>query len=226
MNLMPRISFLLICLSIVLFAGCGRHFQFFGGPSIQGSGNITSTNRVVGAFTKIELRSSGVINAVVGEEQKVTLTIDDNLHEIIDTRVEGSTLVIEPTSSYSSKNKLSLDIVSPSIDGAAIKGSGKFVISGVESESFNAAISGSGTIDVNGVAATSIGQISGSGTIDFLELETDSTKASVSGSGNFLINAKESIDIKISGSGNIKYKGSPKVSQSISGSGKVIQLME
>src|SRR5512141_2038627 len=65
------------------------------GGSIRGSGNVVSETRQPGNFSAIEINYP--VELTVKQGQAVTLTIqgEDNLLPQLDTRVSGSTLIIE-----------------------------------------------------------------------------------------------------------------------------------
>jgi len=90
-------------------------------------------------------------------------------------------------------------------------------------QNFKSVISGSGNISAIGVG-TAISQdisISGSVSLNALNLPVQNSEVSISGSGDCKIYATETLNASISGSGNVIYKGNPVVTSSISGSGTV-----
>jgi Putative auto-transporter adhesin, head GIN domain len=76
---------LLLCLSLVSCTLAQR--------GVKGSGTVTTENRPVSDFSKLEL--SGVFNVVIaqGSENKVSVETDDNLQELVTIENNGSTLI-------------------------------------------------------------------------------------------------------------------------------------
>ena len=84
-------------------------------------------------------------------------------------------------------------------------------------------ISGSGEIYLTGtdtVETQSI-EISGSGSVEAINLPVRKSTIDMSGSGDSKVYVLETLDVEISGSGEVIYKGNPIISQQVSGSGGI-----
>ena len=80
-------------------------------------------------------------------------------------------------------------------------------------------------VNVNGGAVnTEALKISGSGTINLLNLSAKYVSAETSGSGKTTVRVSDNLDVRISGSGDVYYAGNPSVHTVISGSGRVSRL--
>ena len=66
--------------------------------------------------------------------------------------------------------------------------------------------------------------ISGSSSINALELKSKSVDANISGVGELSVDVIEKLDTNISGAGEVKYTGTPRINQRISGSGSISQI--
>ena len=73
----------------VLLSSC-----WFLGPSVRGNGNVTEEVRQVGYFDEIDVSRGMNVYISQGTPQKVVVVADNNLHEVIETRVEGHALKI------------------------------------------------------------------------------------------------------------------------------------
>ncbi len=206
------------CFVVVGFAGCNLAFV------VQGSGVPSTEDRDIEDFDQIELSGSGTATVICGAEPALTLTIDDNLMDLISTNVSGSTLELSSQQNYSTTTGLTFDISTKTLNSLTISGSGKFDIQDCQSDSLDLRINGSGKVVVSGSAPNVNVNISGSGKIDLSQLAAKTADIKIAGSGNVTVNASEHIDVSISGSGKIQYIGNPKIDKRIAGSGKVRQI--
>lgn len=158
------------------------------------------------AFKSVELRGTGHVIFRHGDTQRVTLVKGDNsITQIHPDRRDSDKLVIDACrNDCPSDYDLVVEIVTPSISGVAIDGSGKIETQGEfpGTDRLDAAINGSGTIDLRGIAA-------------------DRSDTAISGSGEIRVKTNRTLNAAISGSGTILYWGSPAVSSAISGSGTI-----
>jgi hypothetical protein len=190
---------------------------------IKGSGVSVTEQRTVNKFDRISLRGSGDLSVTIGEAASVSVSGDDNVVSIIKTEVSDGQLVIEPAKSYSSKSRLKVEVVVPSLTALSIAGSGDAVVTGLnESETVDLSITGSGDLKANGSVGELKARVAGSGALELRELKARTASVSVSGSGDVRVFASETLSVSVAGSGDVRYYGEPKnVQRSISGSGSV-----
>ena len=209
-----RYQFATIAVLMLFMTGC-----FIGKP---GSGISKTETREVEDFHQVALRGSGEVNVKVGGPKSVTVTLDDNLIEMVTTEVKDGKLTIAVEGSYSSRIGLKVEIVVPELNGFFCSGSGDAIIQDVQSPSFEASVSGSGSIEASGKTDSVDVRIAGSGDVNLKQLETSDSKVSISGSGSVSVNSRKTVSVDISGSGDVDiYGDSPIVTKSISGSGDV-----
>jgi hypothetical protein len=168
---------------------------------------------------------------------------DDNLLEMVETHVDGQTLVISARrgSAYRSRRGLSVTIHFKEISSLILSGSGDVVADRITTRRFDTSISGSsdvkigtltadivavsisgsGDFSASGTAQTQGFNVSGSGDIDARRLKGETVAIRIAGSGDALVNASGNLDVAIAGSGDVVYSGSPTIRKSIAGSGSV-----
>lgn len=220
-----------------------------GWENIQGSGNLKQETREVGNFSGIESRGSMNVVISYGSSSQITVEADDNLLELIETKVEGKNLVVKTRDKigFSTKNKITVNVQMKTIDKLAVSGSGsvigngnfdggntKMSVSGSGNiklgfssfDKLEFSISGSGNIKLtDGKLGSVDAGISGSGQLDAADIPCNNVVAHISGSGGMKITANNSIEAIISGSGSIHYKGSAtNVVAKTSGSGRVVRM--
>jgi hypothetical protein len=197
------------------------------------------------------VRSEGSINVVVrqGAKEGVTVTADDNLLPLIETRVVaeghgGHALVIDTRrgTSFSTHNNVTVTVDAVQLHAVSLSGSGDLRIESfktpalavdmsgsgdahlgqIDTQDLAVSVSGSGDVDGAGHAARLKIDIAGSGDVKLPLLQADDVKVGIAGSGDADVVANHEIDISIAGSGDVVYHGSGTlVSSSVVGSGDV-----
>ena len=190
----------------VLIAACSAGAQPSGGESAEQGSNQTQRNFQVGAFERVSLEGSHDVVVTVGGAPSVRAEGDAAAIERLDIRVENGQLKIATQRGNWSwrrqRGRVTVFVTAPSLNGAAIGGSGDMRIDRVESPRFAASIAGSGNLDI-------------------AALRTQRADLSIAGSGDVAIQASESVDASILGSGDINVRGSARCSVSKMGSGDV-----
>ena len=206
-----------LILLILLIVGCSSIKN-----NIQGSGNIISESRELNNFTSIILLGSIDVNIKTSESNNCVVVADDNLIPYIKTEVVNNKLNISLNESYSSEEKLVVNINTPNYDEVSLSGSGNINILDFKNNNLSLNISGSGNITGNGEVETLVVKINGSGNLMSKEIKSKSATITINGSGDGEVFASDSISAKINGSGNIKYFGNPEnVDSIINGSGDI-----
>lgn len=215
-----------------------------GGVTVHGSGKPVDSARKVGAFSVLRLDSSVDVHAHAGTAPAVTVHADDNIAPLIETVVEGDTLVVrlKKGSSFSTSRKMVVDVTFTTLTGvhqhgsgdlhvdrlsapkfeASIAGSGDLHIDSAQVGTFALSIAGSGDVVIAGTADEARFGIDGSGDVDARNFAAKKVAVRIAGSGDARVNATESIDASVAGSGDITYSGHPReVSRSVAGSGSI-----
>ena len=215
---------------------------------VRGSGETAIEQRSESGFDAVALRGIGTLYIEQGDEESVEIEAEDNLLPYLETRVEGTKLII------GTKSRVSLRPTRPviirvtmnhldrleisgsgdadgnglSVDDLAIvvSGSGNVELSELDARSLRVRISGSGTVSVSGAAEAQNLTISGSGDYRSNDLATAEASVRITGSGSADISASDSLEATISGSGSVRYWGSPTVESTVTGSGSIRQAGE
>jgi hypothetical protein len=167
-----------------------------------GDGQKTTQAREVGEFTAVRLVGSLDVKVKVGAPRAVAVTIDQNLQPLVETRLDGDTLVIG-TKNVSYRGEGRVEVSVPALRAFTIEGSGDVDIEGGQGD-FRAVLEGSG-----GLAWTGAG-----GKLD----------VSIEGSGDVkLAGSAQAVRIRIEGSGDVKARGltAKDADVEVSGSGDV-----
>ena len=229
----------IMALAAACSAGAGQGEE----QSESRSGEQGQRSFEVGAFQRVSLEGSHDVIVTVGAAPSVRAEGDAEALERLDIRVEDGTLKIGTErgnwSFRRNRGNVTVHVTAPSLDAAAIGGSGDMRIDRVEAQRFAASIGGSGNMDIAAIRARSanfsvagsgniraIGSaedadlsIAGSGNLSLDGLQTRRADVSVVGSGDVEIQASESVDGSILGSGDIVVRGNARCSVSKLGSG-------
>ena len=215
------------------------------GHYVNGSGDLITESRDVSDFTEIEVSGPFDVLVTCGEDQTVTITIDDNLMDLITTKVRRGVLEIKCEESFSAHRRSIIEISLPELEALALHGSGDVRVQAAKGDELEFDLHGSGTIEVVDINAelllvTIAGsgefvaegkadevevRVSGSGDIDLRELIADDASVRISGSGDVEVYAVESFSGRVTGSGDIRIHGNPKrFTEKVSGSGDIRRM--
>lgn len=237
---MNRKSPLFLLLIILMLAGCAQVL-------ITGSGNIVSQEEDLRGFDRVSVQQSFDVDISQGEDFKVVVSVDDNVVQYLDVRVDGSTLKIhlEPGRSFSLIDAtLQAEVVMPELLAVDLSGASSADITGFASSSdFEVDLSGSsnlrgdieagdtvvdlsGSSDLNlsGSGGDLIVDSSGSSFVDLSEYPVENADLNLSGSSSVTVNVSGTLDVSTSGSSDVYYLGNPTIGEiSSSGSSTVQQ---
>ena len=87
-----NISVVIVFILALFFSSC-----VFIGPTIKGNGKVVDEQRTVDKFDKIKVSRAMNVYISQGDEQKVVVKADENILEVISTKVENGVLKITTT---------------------------------------------------------------------------------------------------------------------------------
>ncbi|RMA64172.1 head GIN domain-containing protein [Ulvibacter antarcticus] len=214
------------------------------GKFITGSGNVTTETTSTSDYDKINVVGSMDVHLESGSEGSISVTTDDNLHEIVEISSDGNTLIIKIINNVSFNSKKGIHVTVPFKEISAVSlvgsgdvsskdtiksnmfessltGSGDIVLS-IDSSNVNAKVTGSGDMTLSGTADILEVKVTGSGDFEGKSLKSSNTQAYVSGSGDISVDASSSLKARVNGSGTIKYSGNPTTNdKKVRGSGDI-----
>jgi hypothetical protein len=202
-----------------------RWFSGWGNShGVRGSGVATTVDRKVDGFDKIELSLGADLDITIGPEFKVSLTCDDNLVDLITTRVRGHTLEIDSKGSFSTREDTKLSITLPKLTELSVGGSGNVILNKLSGDQFTLDISGSAEVTCDGSVRDLRVIVDGSGDAEFVGLAAERIEIELSGSGELaLAGTSKEMSVEIPGSGYVDARElkCQDVTADISGSGNV-----
>ncbi|MGL5863381.1 MAG: head GIN domain-containing protein [Phycicoccus sp.] len=189
---------------------------------VVGSGRTASDSRTVAGFTTV--RAEGAVDLVVttGPLAPAEVEADANILDLVSTTVEGDTLVVTTTKSYSTRNPVTVTAQVPELTGGTTSGSGDLRLTVSDPATVDVATSGSGDVVVDGTAGSAVLTTEGSGNVDASRLDADQVTAETEGSGDIEVGSPPTLDATSAGSGDIVYAQRPAtLTENASGSGEI-----
>jgi len=214
---------------------------------IRGNGNVVTEEHKVGAFTELFL--DGVCNIYLdqGDEEKVVIEADENLHEYIYVDYSGDRLEIDMKSRINirSLKKLNIYITVNNLERLRIMGVGnvktegtlkldklKTKITGVgnvklelEANSLDAELNAVGNITLKGEINEAEISNSGVGKLDASDMRLNKLDLNVSGVGKTEVYVEKEVAVRSTGVGNVHVRGDAVITELHStGVGKVKKM--
>lgn len=229
---MKKVTLLLIVVLAVMSTSC-----IVGGwnNGISGNGNVEEETRDISGFTGV-LVSSGIdVFLSEGENFEVRVVADENLMDVIETRLNGRTLDVgtENMSIRNAKSK-KVYVTLPELSALKISSAGdckgqtifhcdklELGVSSagdlslkVEANRIDLNISSSGDAKLAGKADVFNASLSSAGDLHAFDLVAGKVKVDVSSAGDARVHATDEISMSASSAGNIHYQGDAKVIRS------------
>ncbi|MGC1633500.1 MAG: head GIN domain-containing protein [Gelidibacter sp.] len=212
---------------------------------VKGNGNVLTKERTIDrSFDQIQVSRGLDVYLTQSETESLTVQADENLHDIIITKIEGNVLKIyaDKNIRYAATQKVMVNFKNISkisaSSGSDVYGTGMISADNLELESASGGdielevhvnsldgIASSGSdIKIKGIAKQLYAKASSGSDIDATHLTTLTTNASSSSGADIVVNVSKELTAKAESGGDIKYLGNPeKVNTSGSVSGSVKQ---
>lgn len=209
----------------LIFSSC-----WFLGPSVKGNGHVTEEVRQLAVFDQIKVSRGMNVYITQGTPAKVIVIADNNLHEIIETKVEGGVLLVSVNENirWAKEKKVMVTVEKLSATGVS-SGSNVWSQNQISSENLELkASSGANlTMDVNasylkadcssganirlsGLSKETDLEASSGANLKGEELKAENCKMRASSGGNVSSTVNGRLEAQASSGGNIVYFGEPK----------------
>jgi len=208
----------------LLFSSC-----WFMWPSIKGNGNVTEETRQVKEFDQIEVSRGMNVYITQGTPAKVVVIADNNLHEAIETEVDGGVLkvYIKDNIRWAKEKKVMVTVEKlsrvESSSGSNVysqnqfmaenlelsAGSGANLTMEVNTRYLKADCSAGANIHLSGLAKEAELEGSSGANLKGQDLKTGNCKMRASSGANVYATVSERLEAKASSGGNVNYYGEP-----------------
>jgi len=208
----------------ILLSSC-----WFLGPSVKGNGNVTEEVRQVDEFDQINVSRGMNVYVTQGSPAKVVVIADNNLHEVIETRVEGGVLKVYVNENIRWAKEKKVMVTVEKLTGVQTSSgsnawsqnqimsenlelkasSGANLTMDVNAKYLKADCSSGANIKLSGLAKNADLETSSGANLKGEELKADDCKMRASSGGNVSSTVHGRLEAKASSGGNIVYYGEP-----------------
>jgi hypothetical protein len=198
--------------------------------TVHGNNNVVTKERSAEHFTGIRVSSGIDVYLTQGNNEKISVEADENLHEYILTEVRGGVLNVYTDANIRDAERKRVHVTMKEINSIKTSSAGdvygetpvktdRLELSAssagnikleVFAEEINADISSSGDLTITGEAEKLDADLSSAGDLNAYDLKVKEADVSVSSAGDADINVSEKIIARASSAGDINYKGDPK----------------
>jgi hypothetical protein len=236
-KLLKKMSLTLVALTMVFSSTVNA--QFWG---TKGNGIVKKQDREIGSFSAISSSSGIDVYLRQGDKESVTVEADENLLDLIVTRIKGDKLVIKTEDPIRRAKKLNVYVTFVNVNEISVSSGSdlesshplKFedldisVSSGADAElelkaiNLTCSVSSGADANLSGTANSFYGKASSGSDLRAADLKAKICKAKASSGGDVSVYAIESIEASASSGGDVNYYGEPaKVNVSSSSGGDV-----
>jgi len=214
----------IIAVLCILLSSC-----MFMGPSVKGNGKVKEETRQVGEFDQVKVSRGMNVYITQGSPAKVVVIADSNLHELIETKVEGGVLKITTKENIRWAEEKKVMVTVEKLTGVdANSGGNVWSQSQIKSENLkleansganitldvdagllNADCSSGANVKLSGQAKEADLGASSGANLKGEKLIANECKMSASSGGNVSSTVTEKLDAHASSGGNIAYYGEP-----------------
>lgn len=228
-------------LKIFLLLGMAGFFTscLFMGPSVKGNGDVVEEVRHPGSFSGIKVTSGMNVYLIQGDDTRVVVVADKNLHEVIETVVVDGTLEIRALANiWNASSKKVMVYFNKVREIEATAGSNIFsgsrLVLGqldlrasagsnfqmeLEAELINVSVSSGANILLEGQSKQITARTSSGGNLKAEDFRADISDIKASSGANAWITAMKEITAHASSGGNIFYYGTPETTNTTASSG-------
>jgi hypothetical protein len=215
-------NFGLFAIGLMVFLGLSACAE----RRVVGSGVMATEARDVQGFREVSLSGVGALTIEHGDRESLIIEAEDNILEIIETKVVNERLTIgfdRPATVVPTKSiRYRLTVIN--LDAIDLSGAGSIVAHGINTDRLEVTVSGAGSLTVAGEADHQDVLLSGVGSYNAEGLITNTASIEVSGAGTAKVQVNEHLEVNVSGAGSVHYLGDPTVESSVTGLGSVKRI--
>lgn len=212
---------------------------------VDGNGERVDERRELSSFDRVRSDADLELRITQADTPSVVISIDENLQELVKTRVSEGVLYIDTredigevvsgphvliqvpellAAKLAGSGRIATELDQPELPfDLFLTGSGVMAFSG-RTAVVGAYLSGSGDMKLAGETSDFDAELSGSGSIRAKGLLAESGSLDLDGSGDISASISESVTVSLSGSGSIDLYGDPSIdAYDHSGSGDINQ---
>ncbi len=202
-----------------LLASC---FVNLGGE-LRSSGIVKTESREVSSFSAISSKSIGKISVQQTDKESLTISADDNILPLIESRITDNILylTIKKDVSFIPIKPIEFVVEVKSLESLIIDGVSSIEVKGIKGKQLLIFFDGVGSMTIAGDVDVLNLDLAGVGSFQGEGLQVKQATVHHSGVGSAVVKVSEVLDVTVSGVGSVEYIGSPQVQKSVQGLGSV-----
>jgi hypothetical protein len=198
--------------------------------SVRGNHNVVKKERRIQSFTGVKVSSGIDVYLSQGNDEKVAVEADENLHEYIITEVRNGVLNVYSEVSIRDAERKRVYVTMKEVNSVRTTSAGDVIgqtpvkterleLSAssagnidleVNADEITVDISSSGDVSLKGATRMLDADLSSAGDLNANDLEAREAEISVSSAGDAEVNVIDKITARASSAGDITYSGNPK----------------
>ena len=198
--------------------------------AVKGSGVVVNKTYNYKNFEKVFIKDfDGKVAIENGKAFAITITIDDNLENLLEVTEKDGILKITLKSNLNNKRyientNIDVKITLPNLTEIKQEGNNNTIISGIIADKFLIECNGNGNLDCNGSSKNMYIISNGNGNVDTKKLISNKVSITKTGNGTVYINTKNTFIVNGTGNGDVVNIGGGKASEEskIKGNGEII----
>lgn len=208
----------------LLMSSCTMSF------GVKGNGNVKTVQRdMSGTYDEIEVSKGLDVYLTQSDTESISVQADENLHDIIITKIEGNVLKIYADSniSFSESRKVMVsfktitrisaasgsDVYSTNtiqVDELSLEtNSGSDMKLDVNAQSVTCSSSSGSDLKLSGSAVSLIAEASSGSDINAKELSSETSRVTAESGADITVNSSKELYAKTASGGDIRYAGNP-----------------
>jgi hypothetical protein len=195
-------------------AGCGS-------SRVTGEGPVQSETRNADPFTRIEVSGGISVTVRIGPTQALEVSAQENILPVIATDVEGDTLRIRSTESYSTSEGVEVAVATPALVGISMSGGSRGRIEGLDAERLDIGLSGGAGLTATGTATSVALNMTGGSRASLENLTASTITLDLSGGTTATVQASDRVSGSASGGSRVSVLGDAQLNVEVSGGGEV-----
>jgi hypothetical protein len=195
-------------------AGCGS-------SSVTGKGPVQTETRKADAFTRIEVSGGIGVTVRIDPTNALEVSAQENILPIIATDVEGDTLRIRSTESYSTSEGVEVAVATPALVGIWMSGGSQGRIEGLDAERLDIELSGGAGVTATGTATSVALNMTGGSRASLENLTATTITLDLSGGATATVQASDRVSGSASGGSRASVLGDAQLNVEVSGGGEV-----
>jgi len=200
----------------LIVAGCST--SLFG---TRGEGAVTTETREVPTFSRVEVSGGIGLTISNGTSGSVTVAAQPNIMSIITTTVDGDTLYIKPSSSYTTSAEVEVTLDAADLTGLTVSGGSRVDVANVKADTLDVQLSGGSVVTSGGSVGSLAVTLTGGSRADLTDLAAGDATVDVSGGSTALVQANDLVSGSASGQSRVEVRGDARVEIAATGGATV-----